>query len=102
MNLWAWGNDLPFVITETITTLEDDQKLKRISNSHRTKRAADVSVIGWNKESIEKFILFFNEEHKDIASISASDLKPRMVVYHDSGHGSHFHIALHSKYSSLQ
>lgn len=99
MNLYCVNNDMPFVITETITTLEQDAKLKRISSSHRTKRASDISVKGWSKDNIKNFVDHFNNKYEDIASISASDLVRRLVVCHNSGYGNHCHIALHSKYS---
>ena len=99
MNLYCSKNNLPFKITETITTLEQDSKLKRISSSHRTKRAVDVSSRGFNLVDIQNFQNYFNEKYKDNASISASDLVRRLVVFHDSGRGEHFHISLHSKFS---
>ena len=97
--LWCEENGLPFKITSTVSTLKEDKSLGRISSSHRTGRAADISVHDWDVYSISRFRDFFNEKYKDIAAVSSSNNHPILGVYHNSGHGDHIHIQIHAKYS---
>ena len=98
MASWCLEQQLPFTITETVSTLERDKELGRVSSSHRQKRAFDLRVRDWDAFKMNEFAHHFNEKHKEIAAISGSSLKPRLVVIHDSAHGLHAHIQLHSKY----
>ena len=102
MAIWCEENKLPFVITATVTTKEEDRKLNRISDSHNEKRAIDVSIRGWNKLQMGLFEGHFCEVYKHIASISKSDGIARMVALHGEGDNLHFHIALHSKYKVVE
>jgi len=99
MNLYCHDNNLPFVITETVTTLAQDKKLKRVSSSHREKRSFDSSLRGWEESEIKTFIAHFSEKYKDIAAISGSTFKPRLIVRHNSGAGDHMHFQIHSKFT---
>lgn len=98
METWADQRNLPFVITETWTTKEEDSALQRVSSSHREKRAVDVSAREWNLNDILEFTEFFNEKYAHIAAISLNTMRPALVVYHDSGYGAHFHVQAHPKF----
>ena len=74
-----------------VTSLISDHVEGRVSITHRDKRAFDASVKGWPEETIEFYVEQVNELYKDIAAISYSDKKPRAVIYHDVGLGSHLH-----------
>lgn len=88
MSQYCLDNNLPFVITRTIA-----KKLKAsTSDTHEQGRAFDVSVKGWNRDNIEKFVEFHNHKYRDYGAISQRDRVARCVVYHDVGHGAHFHI----------
>jgi len=99
LSFWCEARELPFRITCTISTLEEDKALKRVSDSHRTRRAVDLSLHEWPEEKINSFQTIFNAKYKDKASISKSDGIPRLIVVHGVGENRHFHVALHSKYS---
>jgi hypothetical protein len=99
MALWINRNSLSCIITDTISTHIEDVKLKRVSASHRQRRALDMSSKNWPDKLIKDFEATFNEKYKSIGSISQKDLKPRMVLYHNNGNGAHFHIALNATYS---
>jgi len=76
-----------------LTSLKSDREnVKSVSNTHETGRAFDASVKGWSKEEIKDCLDYFNEHYKTIAAISYGDMKPRAVVYHDAGYGSHLHF----------
>jgi hypothetical protein len=99
MYSWCYERELPFVITDTISTLEEDKELGRVSSSHRTARAADLRVKDWDIFTANQFKKEFNNKYKDIAAIAGKDYKPMLVVLHDSGAGYHAHIQIHSSYS---
>ncbi len=81
--------NLPFKITSLVS---DRKGIKSKSMTHETGRAADISSKGWTETHIYRFTYLMNNWYKDIGAISSSDLKPRAVVHHDAGYGSHFHL----------
>lgn len=87
------------VVTQTITTLEDDKKLGRVSASHREKRAIDVRTKNLSNKEIKTLVEYINNKwaYKDYRYVSRSGVK-RLAYYHNSGHGAHLHIAIHSKF----
>jgi len=97
MYSYCYDNNMPFVVTDTISTTQEDKELGRISSSHRTHRAADVRVRGWDNLELKDFQNYFNEKYKDVAAVSKSGDKNLFLV-HNSGHGIR-HIQIHSKYS---
>lgn len=99
LSLWCEEHEAKFKITETITTAKIDKALNRVSASHRQKRALDLSIKNWNEKQLNIFQTLFNERYKNIASVSLSDNKPRLIVLHGEGENKHFHIAIHSRFS---
>ena len=93
MKEWADEKKLPFLITATVSTHDEDLELERISLTHVEGRAADISVRGWDEESIQEFRNYFGAIHADIAAMNAAGEK-RLVVYHDNGNGLHFHVQI--------
>lgn len=98
MCAWAWNHSLPFIITETLTTEEEDKLLKRVSRTHREGRAFDISDRNWRAYNITEFVSFFNHKYKEIAAVTTSGA-PALVVHHDAGTGTHFHIQINSQYA---
>lgn len=99
LSLWCEENGARFKITETVTTKDIDKRRERVSASHRQRRAIDLSIKGWSEKHINIFQTLFNERYKNIASVSLSDNKPRLIVLHGEGDNKHFHIAIHSRFS---
>jgi hypothetical protein len=95
---WCLARNIPFVITSTVTTLEEDTKLGRKSSTHREARAFDLRSSVFNDEQREAFMKYFEAKYKDIAAIVTGGFR-RLVVYHNSGHGAHFHIQIEKKYA---
>lgn len=86
---WCDSRKVPFVITRCI-----DEMIPGVSktNIHADGRAVDVSVKGWDADTIDDFIHDSNKEFSDkIGAISVSDGKPRFCVYH-CGVGYHLHL----------
>jgi len=68
-----------------ITSLSSDRaNVKAVSRTHEEGRAWDASIYGWSKHDIEDCLFHFNTYYKNIAALSASDLKPRAVIHHDN------------------
>lgn len=95
---WCNTRSISFVVTDTISTFKKDKKLGRVSDSHRTRRAFDLRSRTFSKRQAEEFIQYFNNKYSNIASVSASDLVPRLVVHHGKDDSLHFHIAIHSRF----
>lgn len=99
MAWWCAKRNIDFVITDLLSSLKRDKKLGRRSNSHRTARAADIRSRTFSDDQKEEFVDYFNDKYAAIASVSRSDLTPRLVVLHGKGNNEHFHVSIHSKYS---
>ena len=99
VNLWCHNKGLPFTLTETVTTIEEDLRLHRVSKSHNQKRAADSSLHGWNRKDISDLKKEYSEKYKSVAAISSETLLPTLIVDHDSGNGFHLHFQIHLRYA---
>ncbi len=63
------------------------------TKSHEEFRAFDLSVKGWTDTHIHRFVFMMNNDYREIAAISASDLEPRAAVYHNyENQGDHIHM----------
>lgn len=96
---WCEIRNLPFVITSTVSTHDEDKKLKRRSKTHVSGRAFDMSLRDWSEKDINLFRTEYNKRYSNIASISTYTGQPTLIVRHNSGHGDHLHIQIHSKFS---
>lgn len=94
---WAYQRGLDYTITDTVSTIEQDKKLGRVSVSHSEKRAADLRSVNWAKSDKDDFKNYLSSKYGIHGAMSHSG-KVKLVVLHDSGHGEHFHIQLHSKF----
>jgi hypothetical protein len=88
---------MPFLVTEMLTSKEIDKEYKRVSSSHRTGRAFDISVRDWKPWDISRFLNHYNTKYKKIAAVNGSNVA-RFAVLHDSGFGAHIHVQIHMRY----
>jgi len=73
--------------------MSDRKNVISKSKTHEDFRAFDLSVEGWTEMHIHRFVFVMNTDYRDIAAISASDLEPRAVIFHNyKGQGDHLHI----------
>jgi hypothetical protein len=102
MNLWCYERNLPFNVTSTISTIHEDKKLGRTSDSHRTGRAIDVSLRGWDHLAVGDFVTHFNRRYYNVAAIASDSGKPTLIP--DVRHGSapHFHIQVAKKFATKE
>lgn len=90
-SLYCVQNGLPCRITSIMGDAPG-----RVSKTHETGRAFDASVFGWPEFHIHRIVHKFNKEFKDIAAFSASDNKPRAVIYHKVDGGA-YHLHFQTK-----
>jgi hypothetical protein len=98
---WAQIRGIPVSITETLTTEEEDSKLKRVSSSHREGRAFDISTRGWTEDQIKLFTEDFSKKYASLAATGSSG-NPALIVRHDTGRGDHFHVQINRKWALIK
>lgn len=95
--LQARGVYKEYYITETCTTLKEDQALNRVSDTHRTCRAIDLSTSGLSLDQINGLIDVLNAKYGQHGALVHG--KPMLVIYHNNGNGWHFHIQLNRSFA---
>ena len=90
---------MPCVVTDAVTTIEEDQALKRVSSTHREARAFDISSRGWSDLQKNAFMQEFSHKYAGLGALSAKDGQPKLVYLHDAGTGEHFHFQVARKYA---
>ena len=96
--LWARAKQLPVVISDAVTTMEEDQKLARVSSTHREGRAFDLSTRGWAKDSIDECVRVFGFKYRHLAALG-QDGNPRLVYFHNAGTGDHLHFQVAKRFA---
>jgi ferritin len=86
------ANGFDFVITDVLSEVQEDKKLKRISSSHREGRAVDVRVHDIPEEFLKTFEEKFERIYRNEAAISSKTGEPNLIVRHNVGAGDHLHI----------
>lgn len=88
----SFGYD--FIITDLLSEVQEDKKLKRISSSHREGRAADVRVKGIPEDFLKTFEEKFEKIYRNEAAISLKTGEPNLILRHNIGSGDHLHIQI--------
>jgi len=90
--------NIDLVVTETITNLEDDQALSRVSPSHREGRALDIRTKDIDVYIVQDLINYINnkKEYERFKYLSNGGVK-RLAYYH-IGNAEHIHLAIHSQF----
>lgn len=99
-DLIVWGIDkqLPVIVTDSVSDLNEDAALERVSSTHRQGRAFDISTRGWTRDSIDECIRVFSFKYRHYAALGM-DGTPRLVYFHNAGTGEHLHFQIHRKYA---
>ncbi len=97
MNWYFVKEGYDFIITESVTTEEEDKKVGRKSDSHRTFRAFDVRLKHIPKEKLKEFVKnlkeYFNKNFGSWgARVPRSDGSVDVVLIYDHGRGDNYHI----------
>lgn len=96
--LWARNKQLPVVISDAVTSLDEDEALKRTSSTHREGRAFDLSTRGWAKENIDECVRVLGFKYRHLAALGA-DGNPRLVYFHNAGTGDHLHFQVAKRFA---
>lgn len=93
MHSYCLKRSLPFVVTATVTTQEEDEQLNRQSSTHREGRAFDLSIQGWTTDEIDDFMLHFQKKYDEFA---AKKINGEKVLIPPINHGTapHFHVQI--------
>lgn len=89
MHSYCLRRSLPFVVTSTVSTIEEDERIGRISATHREGRAVDISIQGWTTDEIDDFMLHFQKKYWEFA---AKKPDGERVLIPPVNHGSAPHI----------
>lgn len=94
---WALSdNNIPFVITSTMSSLKEDLKLKRISDTHRTGRAVDIRIRDWTDKQKDYVKDLLDEEimQHELGAVNEKG-EQRLYVFKKD----HLHIQVHRNFS---
>jgi hypothetical protein len=81
------------MITETLTTVELDKALGRVSSSHSQGRAIDFRTWNLLPEQLKSLNGLLTAKYGSIGAINKLGIR-QLVVHHDIGKGDHLHIQL--------
>lgn len=95
---WCETYKMPCVISDAVSTLDEDERLKRVSSTHREGRAFDVSTRGWGELQIKAIQQEFMHKYAGYAAIGKSG-QPTLVYHHDAGTGPHLHFQVAKRFS---
>jgi hypothetical protein len=92
-------HNVDLVVTETITTPQEDNELKRTSKSHQQGRAIDIRTRDLSAWVVQDILEYINKkpEYSRFHYLSSSGYK-RLAYYH-IGNAEHIHLAIHSQYA---
>lgn len=96
--MWCNDKQITPVITDTVSTLDEDIALNRTSSTHRESRAFDISTKGWDRELISDCSRVFNAKYRYLAAIDSIG-NPRLVYFHNAGTGEHLHFQVNKKFA---
>jgi len=82
---------VPFVVTSTVSTKEEDQWLGRVSATHREGRAFDVRTRDWSDDECAKIVKLTEKKFKKYAATNSAG-KPALVVDKSKTGAPHLHV----------
>lgn len=97
MHVWASGKGVEIVFTATWSTPEEDKKLGRVSDTHRTGRAFDIRTRNLTPEFLAEFIEHFNTLYNEKMGAVTKD-GPALIVHKPHGSGPHLHVQIRRDY----
>lgn len=101
MHLWAEAEGHTLTFTATFSTPEEDKKLGRVSDTHRTGRAFDIRTRDLPAEFISKFIEHFNTLYNRTMGAVTKD-GPNLIVHKPHGSGPHLHVQIRRDYEQKE
>ena len=97
--IWCENRNIKPVVTATMSDADNDERLGRVSASHQQGRAFDLRSRDWDRDLIPVFIDHFSSLYGHLGAVGLKTGLPRLIVFHDVGHGEHFHIQLNTTFN---
>ena len=94
---WCESYGVPCVVSDAVSTEDEDRELERVSSTHREGRAFDISARGWGELQVNAIIQEFSHKYAGYAAIGKDG--PRLVYHHDAGTGAHLHFQIAKKFA---
>lgn len=91
--IWAKQRELPFIITDTVSTEKEDKELNRVSNSHISGRSFDLSLKNWTHDDQTDFFIDFTDKFGHLGALTTSGER-RLIKIHNNGNGYHLHFQI--------
>lgn len=91
--IWAKQRELPFIVTDTVSTEEEDRALNRVSESHKSGRAFDISLKNWSHDEQTDYFIEFTDKFGHLGALTTSGDR-RLIVIHNNGNGYHLHFQI--------
>ena len=88
---------IELTITATVSTIQEDKQLGRVSSTHRDRRAVDVRTRDLPDSLVAELCAYLRKKYAKYGAVSGN--YPQLVVYKPHGTGPHLHIQLNRKYS---
>ena len=87
-----------FIITDSLSTTEDDMRLGRVSSSHREGRAVDVRINNLDPDFVKEWQAYMDSRYLSFAAVNSKGFR-KLIVLHGEGDNYHAHIQIHSSYA---
>ena len=98
MDEWCMKNyNIELTLTTTVSTKEEDLQLKRVSDTHRTRRAWDIRTYDLPDSLIAELTAVFNKKYGKYGAVASA--LPQLIVNKTHGRGPHRHCQLSRKYA---
>jgi len=98
MAWWALQRKLPFVVTETVSTEEEDNEISRKHPVHRQFRGFDIRIWGWSEKDLKDFEAWFESKYSQYAAIGFSTGMKNLIEIH-TGTERHIHVQINILYA---
>ena len=98
MDQWSQKNyGIELTITATVSSAAEDKELKRLSDTHRTRRAWDIRTRDLPDSLIAEMIAAINKKYGKYGAVASAI--PQLIVNKPHGSGPHLHCQLNRKYA---
>ena len=92
-------HNIDLVITDTISTPEQDLILGRVSKSHQEKRALDIRTKNIDPFIVQDIIEYINSKDAYLQYHYLSSTGKKRLAYYHTHKGDHIHLAIHSQFA---
>ena len=92
--------NIELTITATVSTKDEDRKLGRVSDTHRTGRAFDVRTRDLPDNVIAEFCAHFRKKYNNPYGAMSGGQR-NLIVYRPHGTGPHLHIQFNRTFTKV-